>query len=526
MFDRSQSRIIIILGLLGFFCCFFSLPFLSSINAYDFKFPLKRNVALKAADEFIASQGIFLEPSVKKAKISSSRESIIYIQRELGAEEASQYRETLPLYYWQVDYSYRQGREIILSRKNHFKILVDPISSNVIGFNRLIIPEEYKDAPILSKNESQALANNFFSSINFNISDFRMTRYSSIEGKYIFEWKKDIPQLKTAKLKVKLEIFGDRVGNFQYSIDIPRKELWIVKVHNFIAIGLSLTLYALVFLFGLIVTIIAFFRRREVQWRFGLVFALLMAISFMVNFLKIGNYKGLSLALFLATSVLTGIAIFLLTEISSSVSKLFSQDSKLDLFPVPIPYSIYISYIFFFSGMGFTMFFFIIVVKAFNPIMTLGFDSFFSEFPVSRLSCLIAPLLSLSAAVSEEIFFRALMISFMKKYFKNFFWPVLISTLIWSFMHVSPGDNSNIFPNFIQGIVLLPIGFLFSYIFIRFGLVCAIITHFLHDLVVIGASCLAFSNFNYIKENMATMLIAAILPLLVAIYLSSKKTSA
>lgn len=526
MFDRSQSRVIIILGLLGFFSCFLSLSLLSNINTFDFKFPIRKDVVLNAADEFIASQGISIKPLAKKATISSDRNSIIYIQKKIGSKKSRQYWEVLPLCYWQVDYSYGQNKEAILSKKNQVKILIDPISSNVVGFNRLFIPEEYKEKQILTKDESEALANNFFSEINFNISDFSMSRYSSIEGKYVFEWEKDVLYLKTAKIKVKLDIFGDRVGNFQYFLNIPQKELWMVQFDNILATGISLTLYTLVFLFGFIIAIVCFFRRKEIQWKFGLVFALLMAISFMVNFLKIGHYKDFYLALFLAKSILIGLIIFLWIEIASSAAKLFSGDSKFDLFPIKIQYSIYSSYVFFFSGIGLTMFFFIVIIKIFNPVMTLGFDTFFSEFPSTKLSCLMVPLLSLGAAISEEVLFRALMISFLRKYFKSIFWPIIISTFIWSFLHVSPGVYSNVFPNFIQGIILLPIGFLFSYIFIRFGIVCAIVTHYLHDLVVIGATYLEFSNFRYINNNIIAMLIAAIIPLIIALSISFKEKNA
>ncbi|MFH1622794.1 MAG: CPBP family intramembrane glutamic endopeptidase [Candidatus Omnitrophota bacterium] len=524
MFDRNiQSRTIVILGLLGFFGCFSSLPFLSQVKALDFKFPLKKNTVFESTDGFLHAQGILSEPFVKKAKISSSQEGIIYIQKKLGIEDAYEHLRFLPLYYWQVDYTYKQEKESIFSKKNRVKILVDPISANVIGYNRFIATADYKDVRILSKNESEEIANNFFSLINFNSSEFKLTRYFPIEGKYIFEWEKEVEQLKTAKLKIKLEIFGDKVGNFQYFLNIPKKELRVIQANNIFAVGLSLTLYALVFLFGLIVTIISFFRRREIQWRFGLSFALLMSISFMVNLLKIGNYKGFYLSLFLVTSILIGIAIFLWTVIASSASKLFSKDSSLNFFPVKISYSIFLSYVFFFSGMGFTMFFFIFVIKIFNPIMTLGFDSFFSEFPSSKFSCLIAPLLSLSAAISEEILFRALMISFLKKYFKNIIWPVVISTFIWSFLHVSPVAYSDIFPNFVQGIILLPIGFLFSYIFIKFGLMCAITTHFLHDLVVIGSAFLEFNNFGNVNLNVEILLFFAIIPLIIAFYLRHKE---
>ena len=108
MFDRGQSRIIIILGLLGFFACFFSLPLLSGYSAVDFEFPLEKEEIIEAADRFIYSQGSLPLPLVKKANVSSDREAIIFIQRKLGPEKASELWGSIPLYYWQVDYLFPQ----------------------------------------------------------------------------------------------------------------------------------------------------------------------------------------------------------------------------------------------------------------------------------------------------------------------------------------------------------------------------------------------------------------------------------
>ena len=531
MFDRSQSRIIIILGLLGVFGCVFSLSFLSGFSALDFKFPLEKDKVLNIADEFLNFQGILSPALVKKAKVLSSQQGIIYLQKTLGIETTNKLLESLPLYYWQIDYFYRGDRKIILplgklKHPNRIRILIHPINGNIIGFSRLIPLDEYKYQRILSKNELEAIANNFFSSIEFDISDFRMMRYSPIERKYIFEWEKNNPEFKITKLKVKLEIFGDRVGNFHYFLDIPAKEFEKFKSNNIFGLALFIILNALVFALGVFALIISIVKRKKLEWRFGIVFALLMLISFLINFLKVGYYKGSYLVLFLFVSILTCVINFFWTIIVSCVSKLFAKESNLNMFPVKISSSILLSYIFFFSGLGFTMFFFIFVIKILKPITILGFDSFFSEFPSSKLSCLIAPFLSLSAAVFEEIFFRALMISFLNKYLKKTIWAIIISSLIWSFIHVSPIGYSDIYPGFIKGIILLPIGILLGYIFVRFGLICAIVTHYFHDLVVIGAAFLEFNNFRNVNENVITMLIAAILPLVIAFYFKLKESNA
>ncbi|MFC1709177.1 CPBP family intramembrane glutamic endopeptidase [Candidatus Omnitrophota bacterium] len=530
MFDRNQSRIIIILGLLGVFTCILSFSLLSKYSAIDFKFPLEKEEIFIAADKFIYSQGSSPLPLVRKAHVASDQQATIYVQKKLGVEKAGELLESLSLYYWQVEYVFPKKKGFPFFSRDSVRLLISPLDARIISLKHKIPLEQYEGSKALSKNEAQAIAGEFFDSIDFDISDFKMTTYSPGEtehlAEHIFEWEKDIADLKDAKLKVRLGIFGDKVGNFDYFLNIPDNELGVFRLNNIVNTFLFVFLNMLVFALGIFVLVVAVRRRKKIEWRFGFIFALLMAIAFLINFLKLEYRRDIYLALFFFILVSACAFDFIWTLIVSCVSKLFSKEVGLNFFPVKISYSILLSYIFFFSGIGFTMFFFVFVARALNPITTLGFDSFFSEFPSNKLSCLIAPFLSLSAAVFEEVFFRALAISFLKKYLKKTIWAILVSSLIWCFMHVSPLGYSDIYPGFVKGLILLPIGLLFGYIFVRFGLACAIATHYLHDLVVIGAAYLEFINFRYVNLNVITMLIAALLPLSIALYFNFRKKNA
>jgi membrane protease YdiL (CAAX protease family) len=522
MFDKGRSRAITILGLLGVFSCVFSLSLLSKYSAIDFSFPLEKEKIISAADEFIQKQEFFVQPLVKKAQVSSDQQGTIYIQKKLGVEKAREFLKWLPLYYWQVDYTFPSKRNFLFFSRDSARLLVSPIDAQIIGFKHRIPAEYYHAIEVFSKGQAEAIAREFFNSLGFDISGFEMTSYSALEKKYILEWQKDIAEPERSSLKVEIEILGDKVSDFRYSLDFDKdaaRGLWFNDiVNNFLFLFLNTLTFAL----GIIVLIVAVIKRKVIEWKFGLTFALLMTIAFLVNFLKPGYRREWYVFIFFFASLLFCVIDFIWTWIVACVARLFSKEAGLDLFPVKISSAILVSYVFFFSGIGFTMLFFVFVVKALNPIATLGFDSFFSEFPSAKLSCLIAPLLSLGAAVFEEVFFRALMISFLKKYLKKTIWAVLLSTIIWCFMHVSPIGYSDIYPGFVKGLILLPIGILFAYIFLRFGLVCAIVTHYLHDLVVIGNAYLEFSNFRYVNENVVIMFIAAIMPLLVAQYFDLK----
>lgn len=529
MLDKIQSRIVIILGLSGIFACIISLFFLSGITTLEFKFPLQKEEIFNKADKFLSLQGISSEPLVKKSRTLSSEENLIYLQKLLGIDKTNKFLETLPLYYWQVAYIFSRQSTFCSLKKYSEKftqVIVEPIKGRVIGFSHFCPPQDYKGFPTLTKNEAEQIANNFFNSIDFNISEFNQIRYSSIEGKYIFEWEKNIPEIKSAKLKIELNIFGDKVGFFNYFLEIPKQELKKIKSDAFVTQLLSTILNILVIVLGILIFVISFIKRKELEWRFGLIFSLLISLTFSLNFLKLKDYSTPHIFIFLFFSIFSSIIYFFWIMLVACVAKFLAKKSNLNMFPIKIHSSILLSYILIFAGTGFTMLTFIFIQKIFKPVYTLGFYTFFSEFPILPISSLMAPLLSLSAAVSEELFFRAFLISFLNKYFKKLIWPVILSSLVWSFIHVSPVGYSDIYPSFIKGIILLPIAILLGYIFIKFGLFCAIVTHYLHDLVVIGASYLEFSNFRYANENVIAMLIAAALPLVIAFYIKTKESSA
>ena len=300
MFNKDESRIIIILGLLGALSCIVSVFFLSGMPTLEFKFPLAKEKIFKIADEFLNQQHISSQPLVKKSHVSSDEGSIVYLQKTLGIDKTKNLLESLPLYYWQIDYTYQKNKNIILfsrNKTNLIRLIVSPTKERIIGFRRFIPPDEYDSAQILSKDKSERIANDFFSLINFDISNFRMTRYTPLEKRYTFEWEKDILEIKKAKLKVKLEIFGDKVGNFSYFLEIPPSELKKYLSNSSIDLILFISLNAGIFVLGIFTLVISIIRRRRLKWKFGLVFALLISPTFYMGLFKFGGYRGIYTAI-------------------------------------------------------------------------------------------------------------------------------------------------------------------------------------------------------------------------------------
>lgn len=525
--SAHDSKIVITLGLLGFFLCIVSLFLLSDIRNVDFRFPLDKNEVLRRADAFLDKKGIARDVLVHQARISSDENHLIYLQKIFPQEAFERLLPSLPLYYWRVDYLFEKEDPIGILKKDKGRLLyvcLEPIGGNVIGFQRRIPTEASQGSPVLSKDECLRLANEFLTSIGFDIEPLFLSRYSLSKGRCILEWSKALAEHDTTTLTMRLEIIGDEVSSFAYFLETPAKFFKQFQSRNIFDFGVFFVLNIFVFGFGIFTFIVSIIKRKEIRWKDGLWCAFFIVLSHLVNFLIIGEgYRGALLVYFVTTTVMSGVLYFLWTLVVYGVAQFFGKEARLTFEPISAKTAIVVSYIFVFSGFGVTLFFFSLIAKVVKPVSLLGFYTFFSSFRSLPVSCVMPVLLSLGAAVAEELFFRALLISFLKKFIKKISWCIVAASLVWSFIHVSPFGMSDIAPGFLKGVFLVPIGILFGYIFVRFGLVCAITTHYLYDLVVIGSAFLEFTNFRNANETVLVLLIAAVAPALIALGKPAKK---
>lgn len=90
----------------------------------------------------------------------------------------------------------------------------------------------------------------------------------------------------------------------------------------------------------------------------------------------------------------------------------------------------------------------------------------------------------LAFAFSEEIVFRLGIQNFMAKHFKwegrNYWWAILITTIIWSIAHV--GMMS---PGWVKIVQVFPVGLAFGWLFQRYGAESSIIAHGLFNVVLL-----------------------------------------
>jgi hypothetical protein len=107
-----------------------------------------------------------------------------------------------------------------------------------------------------------------------------------------------------------------------------------------------------------------------------------------------------------------------------------------------------------------------------------------TQSPVNMAVPWLLPLLAWCAAISEEAIYRLFGVAIFRKWFKNTYAAAIIPTIIWALGHVA----YPIYPATTRLIELTIIGFIFCFVFIRYGFITAVFAHAIFDTILMSAS--------------------------------------
>lgn len=142
-----------------------------------------------------------------------------------------------------------------------------------------------------------------------------------------------------------------------------------------------------------------------------------------------------------------------------------------------------------------------------------------TESPYNMAYPLLMPLLAWCAAISEEAIYRLFGIAIFKKWFKNTFIACLIPTVLWAAGHITYAT----YPSSTRIIELTIIGLLFSFFFLRYGLITVIFAHAIFDSILMSIQLFTLGG----AANVAFGIFYIILPVIVAAvirYFAHKKS--
>lgn len=123
-------------------------------------------------------------------------------------------------------------------------------------------------------------------------------------------------------------------------------------------------------------------------------------------------------------------------------------------------------------------------------------------------SPLLFPTLAWMAGISEEILFRLFGIALFRKFLRNTFAAVLVSSILWALGHAAYA----VYPSYTRLIEVTILGVIFGYIFLRYGLITAIFAHVIMDSILMGLTIMISGHNLEIISGIGYM----VLPLVIA----------
>ncbi|MDP2939064.1 MAG: CPBP family intramembrane metalloprotease [Candidatus Omnitrophota bacterium] len=529
--------IFIILALVGVAIWYkLSLPEFSVVDL-----SIDKNLAFKKADGFLKARNVDTSKYSKAIIFNADYNVDRYLQKAVGfkKEESFLRQQGYDLFFWLIRF-YQENQ------KEEYNIWISSKSGEIIHFHHAIEDTALRPTPDkeIAKNKVQEfLTQNF--KINFEEFDFHAERAEKFEKRidYSFSWEKEnicIPWSKLkdsgcAKLLTGATISGNEIVEFyRLRLDIPEKFNRLIQ--NQMSIGQLITSIAMFFyLVWVAWAIIIIVRRRNsflmhLSKRFfiliGLSILVLNIISAVNDFQDIlySYSTGSSFKAYIGYYIISLIVSFLFASLTIVMSGIAAESLRYDAFQKKkycsffhylistfysreVAQSIFLGYLVFLIVMGVQSFLFYLGQRFLGVWVE---HSRLTQLSSAYIPFLGALILGYNASLSEEIVFRIFGLSWAKTYLKNSFLAAIVVSLIWGFGH----SQYPIFPTWFRGIEVGTIGLLFAFLFLRYGIICLIVAHYLFDVFWGVAGYLIGKSNNYLFYSSLFILV---LPLVFAI---------
>ena len=434
------------------------------------------------------------------AVFSERRDEIDFLERHLGLKAANQlFRNTIAVWRWKV-------RWFKVLEEVEYSVEYTP-DGRLVGFYRKL-PESFPGQR-LDKEEGRRIAETFLHNyLGSDLSRYQFIGRSGMQEQpkrldQSFVWRSiDFGDIGGSQHRITVAVQGDRVGYFSQWLKIPEKwalsqhELWskrsiLVNISNIPIIILYLAL------------IVAFLLRAhtgDIRWRWafivGGVYGLIVLLTQYnrLPFAYITYNTAKSLITFWIERLLypllpamlsfLGAALLLSTATATGKKylegKFFNPEMLRKNYPVTneAGKEMVMGYGMAFASIGYVIIFYIAGQKyfgAWSPI-DLKFSNDFSTY----IPFFTAFNTGLSAAFKEELLFRLFAIALMYR-LTGRMWPsIIVPALVWGFAHSTYPQE----PVWIRGLELTISGTVFGWVFLRYGLITTIISHYLYNVFI------------------------------------------
>lgn len=498
----------------------------------NINFRIDRKGAKSVALEYLGKMGYSAGGYQSSVTFSYYNNAKEFLEKSLPLEEANRYMgKKVPVWYWKV-------RFFKYFKKKEFVVHVDP-SGRIIKFVRVISDDDPGGSFSVSVGKEKALR--FLEKQGVNTDNLELMEQGGqplknrTDRSYTFK-EKDF-DISGALLYYRVKFQGEEPGFYSNYLHIPQmtKLAWKEEGKK----GDLLVNIANLFTFFMVLGIIvySYFHGLNFRWKFAIIIAvgvMLVVLLEQVNSLalaKSGYSTDLSYFSFwiqvwlsiLGALVLFGIISFFVGSLGISLQEggARGKDTILVLGGARIPLNIIIGYAVAFIVLGYDVLFYFWGKKYFGvwTPLDISYDNILST-PLPWVNALFV---GFSAAALEEIFFRMCGISFLKRLLKRFDFlkkyrldiiiAVVIPAVIWAALHCSYPQE----PFYIRAIELTFVGILLGWIYLKYGILSTIVSHYCLNAVYGSTLLLKSGNSYFVISGYITiglMLIPAIIALI------------
>ena len=511
-------------------------------SKYEFvDLSVSRNQALQKAEDFLVTRG-FNPADYKKAVVFEDDSwADRYLQKTLGFDKEEEFirAHDYDLFYWHIRFFQEKQKE-------ELRVGISSKSGEIIYYNHLL--EDTTARKFVSKQQAELKAKTFLKNTynidfdNYTVHEQRERKYDN-RLDYLFSWEKNdvyIPRQETAdgggaKLLVEVTIAGEEVRHYSKAkLDVPETFERYVEGEKLYGASIS-NISFLVSFFWIIIAIALLIQRRnnlviKKSWRLligiGVFLLILTVLRGLNNFQNILLYypTASSFSSYVSYYVVSLIPALIIGTLSVAIMGVAGESLRYEQYPQK-KYTSFFQYIVssFFNrstaaSIALGYFFFLIMLGLQTAIYRFG-ESYLGvwdeRYRLSELSSALVPFFSAfvigcKAALSEEITFRIFGISWAKKYLKKSVLAVILISLVWGFGHT----GYLIFPIWFRGIEVTILGLFMGFIFLKYGIIAALVTHYLFNVFLgTGEYLLGKSSAYLFFSSLSIML----LPLLIAL---------
>jgi membrane protease YdiL (CAAX protease family) len=437
-------------------------------------------------------------------------EAKTFLEREAGLEAANRIMGSrVRLWRW----SYRWFRPL---QREEYRVDVTP-KGEVVGVQH-VLPED-APRPTPSAAEARAIAENFLrtrmqrdpASLEFLTMSETAWPHRSDRA---FTWQDPAFKLHDAHYRIEVNVVGDDPSGYREYLKIPdqwSRDYQRMRSKNEAASGVD-TVLMIALVVGLVVVIVLRVRGHDILWRRAATVGLIgMALSFLAelnqmplqefNYPTTDSYASFMLRLLLNAAVSALGAGGLLFVLTAGAEPLYRE-----MFPGQIS----VGNLFSLRGLRTKRFFLgavlgltltgiavayqtVFYIQAYKLGAWSPADVPYDDILNTRLPWAFVLFGGFFPAVSEEFLFRMFAIPFLRKIFRSVVLAIVVAGFIWGFGHTAYPQQ----PFYIRGIEVGLDGVVVGFLFLKFGILPALIEHYSIDAMYTAMLLLRSPNLYY-----------------------------